>query len=74
MAIDNPHRQGVLYDEVYFVSLWAGRGTKELMTLLDAAGMSEQLRTPSDRKLDPRRLLGLAITSGHPPSEVRHLL
>jgi hypothetical protein len=23
MAIDNPHRQGFLYDEVYFVSLWA---------------------------------------------------
>lgn len=73
MAVDRPGRRGFLYDEVYFVTIWASDGGDELVEVLRRLTEQFVVRDPAEQ---PRaeRLLGLVLAEGAPLDEVRHLI
>jgi len=79
MAVDRPGRRGFLYDEVYFVTLWAGAGGQQLLELLQAEDVEADHRPsfaikPSTEEPNPERTLALVLEHGSPIDEVRHLI
>jgi hypothetical protein len=77
MAIDVPGRRGVLFDEVWYVTVWIDEGAAAFRACLDRElpddqGLSSE-KPPGD---EPRRedLLSLALRHGRPAREVQHLL
>ena len=78
MAVDRPGRRGFLYDEVYFITLWAGDGGQQLLELLQAEDVEAErpifVIKPSNEEPDPERMLALVLEHGSPIDEVRHLI
>jgi hypothetical protein len=73
MAVDWPDRRGLLHDEIYFVTIWAGAGGDQLVELLRRLTEEFVIRDPAMEPL-PKRTLELVLTKGAPIDEVRHLI
>jgi hypothetical protein len=78
MAVDGPDCRGFLYDETYWVTLWASAGGERLIELLRdrSARADEPFLTVKDaaEEPDPERILGLVLGGGVPIDQVRHLI
>lgn len=72
MAVDRPGRRALLYDEMYFVTIWAGAGGDQLVELLRRLTEDFVIRDPATEPL-PERTLELVLANGAPIDEVRHL-
>lgn len=73
LAVDGPDRRGYLLDEVYFVTLWVGRGADELrerlrheLELPPGGGTGRWTEPPPAEEADPERFLARAVAYGRP--------
>lgn len=78
MAVDQPGRRGFLYDEVYFISVWASVGGEALLetlhAIIDATDGTAMVIKAVSEEPRPEQMLALALEHGAPIDEVRHLI
>jgi|RhiMetdeSRZDD1v2_1073273.scaffolds.fasta_scaffold85217_3 hypothetical protein len=73
MAVERPGRRGYLYDEVYFVTMWAGDGGDQLLASL-RRDIADVLVKDISEEPNPEEILALVLRQGAPIDKVRHLI